>query len=85
MSGFRPRNRPWDKSLKTFAPCHSQSHPPADFTPTYGFLELEISTTTTESRWGLGFDYIMLLFTLESIIILYIVPLYFYVNYIVSI
>ncbi len=23
----------WDKNLKTFSPCYSQSLPPADFTP----------------------------------------------------
>ncbi len=43
-----------DKNFKTFAPCFSQSLPPADFTPHYGFLGFEISTPTAESRWGWG-------------------------------
>ncbi len=42
--------RSWDKNLKNFAPCYSQSPPPADFTPPYGFLGLEISTATAENQ-----------------------------------
>jgi hypothetical protein len=42
-----------------------QSPPPADFTPPYGFLGLEISTATAESGCGLGFVYIIFLFTYE--------------------
>ncbi len=44
--------RYWKKNLKDFAPCYSQSPPPADFT---GFLGLEISIATAEIRWGLVF------------------------------
>jgi hypothetical protein len=40
-----------DKNPKTFAPCYSLSPPLADFTPSYGFLGLEISTATAESKW----------------------------------
>ncbi len=47
--------RNWNKNLQTFAPCYSQSLPPADFTPPYGFLGLEIYTATAESGWGFGF------------------------------
>jgi hypothetical protein len=36
------------KNFKTFAPCFSQSPPPASF------LGFEISTPTPESRRGLG-------------------------------
>jgi hypothetical protein len=54
------------KDLKTFAPCYSQSPPPAYFTPPFGLLGLEFSTGTTESRWGLGFVYIIFLFTFEK-------------------
>jgi hypothetical protein len=32
--------RIWDKNLKAFAPCYSQSPPPADFTLLYDFLRL---------------------------------------------
>jgi hypothetical protein len=42
---------------------------PADFTPPYGFLELEISTPTAEGIWELVFVYIISLFTLESSIV----------------
>jgi hypothetical protein len=42
------------KILRLFAPCYSQSPPQADFTPPNGFLGLEISIATAESRWGLG-------------------------------
>jgi hypothetical protein len=41
-----------DKNPKTFAPCYSLPPPLADFTPYYGFLGLEISTATAESKWG---------------------------------
>jgi hypothetical protein len=45
----------WDKNLKTFASCYSQSPPPADFTPPPpppGFLGFENATATAESRCG---------------------------------
>jgi hypothetical protein len=42
---------------------------PADFTPPYGFLELEISTPTAESSWELVFVYIISLFSFESSIV----------------
>jgi hypothetical protein len=48
----------WDKKLKTFAPCYSQSPPPADFTPNYGFMGFEISTPIAESRWVVGIDFV---------------------------
>jgi hypothetical protein len=51
--------RNWEKNLKTFAPCYSQSPQPAEFTPPYSFLVLEISTTTADSGWGLGIVYII--------------------------
>jgi hypothetical protein len=38
--------------------------PPVDFNPLYGFLGLEISTSTAESGWELGFVYIISLFFL---------------------
>jgi hypothetical protein len=43
-----------DKNPKTFAPCYLHSPPLANFTPSYGFLGLEISTATAESTvsWG---------------------------------
>jgi hypothetical protein len=46
----------------------------------YGFLGLEISTATAESGWGLGFVYIISLFTFESSIVLSLITLYLYVN-----
>ncbi len=39
----------WDKSLKTFAPCYSQSHQ-RNFTPLYSFIDFFYSN----SGWGLG-------------------------------
>ncbi len=45
--------RNWDKDLKNFAPCYSQSPLPADFTPSYSFLGLEISTATADREWSL--------------------------------
>jgi hypothetical protein len=50
--------RSWDKNLKNFALCYSQSPPPADFTPPYRFLGLEISTATAESWRGLSLHYL---------------------------
>jgi hypothetical protein len=50
-----------EKNLKVFAPCFSQSPPPADFA---GFLELEISIATAESWWGLGFVFFISFFNL---------------------
>ncbi len=41
-----------DKNRKTFAPRYSQSPQSVAFTPTFGFLGLEISTATAESRGG---------------------------------
>jgi hypothetical protein len=64
------------KNLKTFAPYYSQSPPPADFTPQYGFLGHEISTATTESTWWLGFVYIISLFIVERRIVLSLITLY---------
>jgi hypothetical protein len=34
--------RNWDKNLKTFAPCYSQSPPLTDFTHPYGFLQQQL-------------------------------------------
>jgi hypothetical protein len=42
---------------------------PADLTPPYGFLDLEISTATAESSWELVFVYIISLLTFESSIV----------------
>jgi hypothetical protein len=64
-------------NLKTFAPCHSQSPSPADFSPPYGFLGLDISNATAESGWELGFIYIISLFTFESGIALSLITLNF--------
>ncbi len=68
-----------DKNLKTFAPCYSQSTRWYNSLP-YGFLGLEISTPTAESRWGLGFVYIISLFSLERSIVLSLITLYLYIN-----
>jgi hypothetical protein len=60
QGGILRRN--WYTNLKTFAQCYSQSPPPVVFTPLpppHGFLRLEISRATAESRWGLGFVYII--------------------------
>jgi hypothetical protein len=46
----------------------------------HGFLGLENSTATVESRWGLGFVYIISLFTLESSIAFSPIILYLYIN-----
>jgi hypothetical protein len=62
-------------NLKTFAPCHSQSPSPADFSPPYGFLGLDISNATAESGWRLGFVYIISLFTFERSIALSLITL----------
>ncbi len=44
----------WDKNLYNFCSMlYSQTPPSADFTPPYGFLGLEISTTA-DSGWGIG-------------------------------
>jgi hypothetical protein len=40
--------------------------------PPFGFLGLEISTATAESGWGLGFVYIISLFTFESTVALFL-------------
>ncbi len=46
--------RNWDKNLKTFAQCYSQSPQPGDFTSPYGFLGLlGFLQATAESGWGL--------------------------------
>ncbi len=72
-----------DKNLKTFAPCYSKSPPPVtrwyNALP-YGFLGLEISTPIAESRRGLGFVYIISMFTLERSIVLSPITLYLYIN-----
>jgi hypothetical protein len=47
------------------APYFSQSQTKADFTPPFGFLGLDISTSTAESGWGLGFVYIFLCLPLK--------------------
>ncbi len=59
--------RNWDK--KSFAPCYSQSPPPEDFTPPYGWT-WDFYTPTTKSGWGLGIVYVISLFTFESSIVL---------------
>jgi hypothetical protein len=64
-------------NLKTFAPCHSQSPSPADFSPPYGFLGLDISTATAESGWGLGFIYIISSFTFKITVALFFFLLHF--------
>jgi hypothetical protein len=48
----------------------------------HGFLGPEISTATAESGWGLGFVYIISLFTFKSSIVLSIITLclYMYIN-----
>jgi hypothetical protein len=53
------------------------SHPP----PPHGFLGLEISAATAENRWGLGFVYIISLFTFESSIVLSLISLYVYIKH----
>jgi hypothetical protein len=64
------------KNLETFAPRYSQSPPPADFAPLpHDFLRLEISTATAESGRGLGFVYIISLFTFDSSIVLCLIAL----------
>jgi hypothetical protein len=55
--------------------------PPADFnSPFSGVLGLEILTGTVESRLGLGFIYIISLFTFESNIVLSLMTLYLCIN-----
>jgi hypothetical protein len=44
--------------------------------PRHGFLGLEISTATAESRWGLGFVYILSLFTFQSSIVISLITLF---------
>jgi hypothetical protein len=50
--------RNWNKHLKTFAPCYSQSHPQLILVLPYDFLELEIYTATAESGWWLCLHYL---------------------------
>jgi hypothetical protein len=38
----------------------------------FGFMGLDISTATAESRWGLGFVYIITLFTFESSMVFFL-------------
>ncbi len=73
--------RNWDKNLKTFAPCYSQSPPPADFTPTFGILGLEIFAATAEKGEGLGFLYIISLFTYKNQIFCIILFYIFWIIY----
>jgi hypothetical protein len=47
-----------------------QSPSPADFAPPYDFLGLEISTATSKIGWGLGFGYVISLFTFERSFVL---------------
>jgi hypothetical protein len=56
-----------------FAPCYSQSPPPADFTSPYGILGLEISTARAESRCGLSFVYILIILIYINIITIFLV------------
>jgi hypothetical protein len=69
-----------DKKLKIFDPCYSQSPPPADFTPPYGFLGLENSTATAESGPGLGFVLHISLFTFNRSIGLSLLTPYFFMQ-----
>ncbi len=54
---------------KSFGPCYSQSPPPEDFTPHYGWT-WDFYTPTAKSGWGLGIVYVISLFTFESSIVL---------------
>jgi hypothetical protein len=42
----------WDKNLKTFDPCYSQSPSLTDFTRRYGLIGLKISTATSKRGEG---------------------------------
>jgi hypothetical protein len=59
---------------------YSQSPPPADFTPTYGFLGPEISTATAWSGWGLGIVYIISLSPLKVALLFSFITLYLFEN-----
>jgi hypothetical protein len=52
-----------------FAPCYSQSPPPANCYSPIRFQGLEVSTATAESRGRLGFFYIIYLLNFESSIV----------------
>jgi hypothetical protein len=66
-----------EKNLKVFAPCYSQSPPPADFT---GFLGLEISIATAESRGGSWLCLHYLFLTFKSSIFISSITLYLYIK-----
>ncbi len=66
-----------EKNLYVFAPCYSQSPPPPDFT---GFIGLEISIATAESRWGLGFVFIISFLTFKVAVLFFYFTLYLYIK-----
>ncbi len=68
------------KILRFMLHVYSQSPPAADFTPPYGFLGLEISTTTAESGWRLGFDYIISSLPLKIALFFLLLHLIIYLN-----
>jgi hypothetical protein len=46
----------------------------------YAILRVKIYTATAESAWGLGFVYILSLFSFESNIVISFITLYLYIN-----
>jgi hypothetical protein len=70
--------RNWDKNLRTFAPCYSQSPPPADFTPPMFVFNLRF--LHQQLKVGGSLDLFRLSLTFESCIVLSLINIYFYMN-----
>ncbi len=72
--------RSWDKNFKTFAPCYSQSPPPADFT--FNRLPHGFSWTwdfySNSWKWvRVGFVYVITLLAQKFSIVLFFITPYF--------
>ncbi len=74
LRGILGRN--WDKNLKTFAPCYSQSPPPADLAPTMVFLDLRFLQQQLKVGGGLVL-FTFFCATFENIIVLSLITLFY--------
>jgi hypothetical protein len=67
----------YSRDKKTFAPCYSQTPPPAVYSAMV-FLDLRFLHSYSCQGWGLGFVYIISWFIFESSIVLSLIARYTY-------